>query len=72
MAPDADEAIALAERHRAQISKWFYPCTPELHRGLGELYVGDPRFTANLDKARAGLSEYLRDAFRAAAEQREP
>lgn len=61
--------MELAERHRAYITRWFYPCSHELHRGLGELYVNDPRFTANIDKLRAGLAEFTRDAFRANAER---
>ncbi|WP_224366580.1 TipAS antibiotic-recognition domain-containing protein [Hyalangium versicolor] len=29
----------------------------------------DPRFTANIDQVRPGLSEFARDAFRANAER---
>jgi DNA-binding transcriptional MerR regulator len=58
------EAMDVAERHRQHIARWFYPCSPAIHRGLGQLYVDDPRFTANIDKVRAGLSVYARDAFR--------
>ena len=41
----------------------------EMHRGLGELYVNDPRFAANYEKVRPGLAEFTRDAFRANAER---
>lgn len=68
--PPTDPAVmALAERHRDYISRWFYPCSHELHRGLGELYVNDPRFTANIDRVRPGLAAFTRDAFRANAER---
>ena len=51
--------------HRAHITRWFYDCTKELHRGLGEMYVADPRFTQNLDRTAPGLAAFLRDAIRA-------
>jgi len=59
------EAMAVAERHRAHISKWFYECTPEIHAGLGRMYVADPRFTENIDQASPGLARYLSDAIAA-------
>ena len=62
---DSAEAMALAERHRSHISKWFYECTPEIHTGLGALYVADSRFTENIDKAGEGLARYLSDAIAA-------
>jgi DNA-binding transcriptional MerR regulator len=68
-APTDPAVMELAERHRGYITRWFYPCSHEMHRGLGELYVNDPRFTANIDKLRAGLAEFSRDAFRANAER---
>jgi hypothetical protein len=34
-----------------------------MHRGLGELYIADPRFTANLDKLGAGFARFLHDAI---------
>jgi DNA-binding transcriptional MerR regulator len=68
-APTDPAVMALAERHRAHIDRWFYPCSHEMHRGLGELYVNDPRFTATFEKVRAGLAEFTRDAFRANAER---
>jgi DNA-binding transcriptional MerR regulator len=64
--PARDPAVqAAAEEHREHISKWFYPCSKEIHRGLGEMYVADPRFTANLDRYAPGFAQFLRDAFAA-------
>lgn len=57
----------LAEEHRSQISRWFYECSYEVHRGLGELYVSDPRFTENIDQHATGLARYVRDAIAANA-----
>lgn len=62
-------AMDLAEEHRSQITRWFYDCSYEIHRGLGELYVTDPRFTENIDRYATGLSRYLRDAIAANADR---
>jgi DNA-binding transcriptional MerR regulator len=64
---DAPAVQALVERHRLHIDRWFYPCSVEMHAGLGEMYVADPRFTANLDKVAPGFARYLRDAIVASA-----
>ena len=48
---------------RNHISKYFYECTIEIYRGLGELYVNDERFTKSIDKNREGLAEFLREAI---------
>ncbi|MFD6948487.1 transcriptional regulator [Nocardiopsis sp. TSRI0078] len=64
---DNTEAMDLAERHRAHITRWFYDCTPQIHRGLGRMYADDERFTATVDAHAEGLSAYLREAFAANA-----
>ncbi|HTJ35882.1 MAG TPA: TipAS antibiotic-recognition domain-containing protein [Dactylosporangium sp.] len=63
-------AMDLAEEHREHISRWFYDCSPEIHRGLGDMYVADPRFTANYDTEHPGLAQYIRDAIHANADRR--
>ncbi|HEY0711501.1 MAG TPA: MerR family transcriptional regulator [Polyangia bacterium] len=65
--PDAPAAMDAAEAHRQHIERWFYTCPPSMHRGLGQLYVNDTRFTANIDKIRPGLSAYAEKAFAANA-----
>jgi MerR family transcriptional regulator, thiopeptide resistance regulator len=64
---DSEAAMDAAEEHRQHISRWFYPCPRQMHQGLGELYVNDARFTANIDRMKVGMSRYLCDAFRANA-----
>ncbi|MFA5844847.1 MAG: MerR family transcriptional regulator [Coriobacteriia bacterium] len=56
-------AMDAVDRHRLQIDKWFYPCSREMHVALGEMYVADPRFTANYEKIRPGMARYVRDAI---------
>jgi DNA-binding transcriptional MerR regulator len=62
-----EAAMDLAEQHRQHISKWFYPCSYEVHAGLGDMYVADQRFTAHWDAIRPGLAPFVRDAFAANA-----
>jgi MerR family transcriptional regulator, thiopeptide resistance regulator len=66
-APDSEEARAAVEAHRQHISRWYYDCSYEIHRGLTEMYVSDERFRANYDAHAPGLSEFIRDAARANA-----
>jgi hypothetical protein len=49
-------ARALAERHREHLSRWFYPCSPQMHRGLAEMYVADERFRRNYEHEAEGLA----------------
>lgn len=64
--PSGRRAATVAERHRAHISRWFYDCSPELHRGLGRMFVSDPRFARRWDERRPGLAQFVSDAFAAA------
>ncbi|MBB6347577.1 MerR family transcriptional regulator [Nonomuraea muscovyensis] len=65
---DGEQAMNLAERHRGHISRWFYTCSYDIHRCLGELYVTDPRFTATFDAVVPGLAAYFRVAIDANAD----
>lgn len=67
----ADPAVrALVERHRLWIDRWFYPCTPAHQERLAELYEGDERFAANIERHAAGLTAYLVAAIREQAHSR--
>jgi MerR family transcriptional regulator, thiopeptide resistance regulator len=65
--PDDPQAMDAAERHRLQIERWFYPCPPEMHVALGQMYVADPRFAATYDKIKPGMARYVRAAIAANA-----
>ncbi|MFG1707399.1 MerR family transcriptional regulator [Nonomuraea sp. M3C6] len=69
---DGEHAMDLAERHRGHITRWFYTCTYDIHRGLADLYVDDPRFTATYDRLAPGLAAYLRQAIHANARRATP
>ncbi len=64
LAADSPEAMDAAEAHRQQISDAFYDCTYEIHVGLAEMYVADPRFTATYEKIAPGLAAYVSEAIR--------
>jgi len=69
VAADSEEAMDLAEEHRRIISRWFYDCTYEIHRGLAEMYLADPRFTAYYEGIAPGLARFVSDAIRANADR---
>lgn len=70
-APDSEQAMDLAEAHRQQITRWFYDCGYDIHRGLAELYVTDARFTANYDGKAPGLARFISEAIKANADRAE-
>lgn len=65
--PDDAAVIAIAERHRRSIDRWFYPCSAVMHGKLADLYEADARFAASIDAHGEGLTPYLVAAIRAAA-----
>ena len=71
LTPDNEEAMAAAEAHRQHISRWFYECTYEIHRGLTDMYVSDERFRSNYDTQTPGLAAYIKEAAHANAARAE-
>lgn len=61
--PADEEVQEIIGGFRQHITDNFYECTPEIFRGLGDLYVNDPRFTKNIDKYQPGLAEFMREAM---------
>ena len=69
--PTSDAAADVAEAARLQVDRRFYPCPPEMHANLGEMYLADPRFTKTYEDMAPGLAQFVRDAIVAnAARQR--
>lgn len=64
------EVQALIAQHHAGIN-FFYECKPSMYRGLGQMYVDDPRFTAYYDKFRPGLAAFVRDAINVYCDRKE-
>ncbi len=69
-APDSPEAMALAEEHRRWVGL-MWDCSPEMHRGLAEMYLADERFTKTYEDLAPGLTQWLHDAIFANAARHE-
>ena len=62
-------AMDAAEQHRLHIEQRFYDISPDVHRGLADMYVADPRFTKTYEDLAPGLAAYVRDAIHANADR---
>ena len=69
-ASDSAEAMDLAEEHHRSIEV-FYDCPYAMHRGLGDMYLADERFTRTYEDVAPGLAQWLRDAIHANADRHE-
>ena len=69
--PKSAAAMDLAEGARLQIDRWFYPCSPDMHRKLADMYVQDPRFAATYEKMAPGMAAFVVAAIHANADRRE-
>lgn len=58
-APDVQDLI---KKHHAWIEN-FYVCPPEMYKGLGQLYIENPEFTAFYEKVSPGLATFMCDAM---------
>ena len=67
----SEAAMDAAEAHRRQINDRFYDLGYPMHRGLADMYLADPRFTATYEAVRPGLAQYVHDAVHANADRHE-
>ncbi len=66
LSPEDAPVQAEIKRLRSFISENFYPCTNEILKGLGQMYVSDARFKANIDqKGGEGTAEFVSKAIEA-------
>lgn len=68
--PGSAAIQGLIAQHYAGL-RTFYEPSPEMYRGLADMYVNDPRFSAYYDKHRPGLAKFMRDAMHAYADSLE-
>lgn len=68
--PNDREVQRLIGKKQQHITDYFYTCSDEIFRGLGEMGVNDPRFTKNIDKWKEGYAEFLRDAIHIYCDQK--
>ncbi len=60
--PKSEKAQAMIAQHYTSLGT-FYDPSPALYRGLGQMYVEDPRFRAYYEKYDVRLPEFMRDAM---------
>ena len=62
-APQSAAAQALVQKLQQHVTDNFYTCTPQILAGLGQMYVLDERFRANIDRHGAGTAEFVSTAI---------
>lgn len=62
---ESPEALAMVGELRGHITENFYACDERMLGCLGEMYVSDPRFKANIDSHAQGTAEYVGRAIKA-------
>lgn len=67
-APDSEQGMAMAERHRGMIAQ-HYDCSYAMHRQLADMYLADPRFTKTYEDMAPGLAQWVHDAIHANADR---
>jgi len=66
---DSATVVALMRRQHAWVVKgWNRDAPAAAFKGLGEMYLGDPRFRERYDGRQAGLAEYMAAAMASFAE----
>lgn len=63
-APESETAQSLVKKLQQYITDNFYTCTPEILKGLGQMYTADNRFKTNIDKNGIGTAEYISKAIK--------
>ncbi len=61
--PDSPAVQSLVQQWQAYITAHFYQCTKEILSCLGQMYVGDERFTQNIDQNGAGTAAFMARAI---------
>lgn len=56
-------AQALVQKLQQHITEHFYTCTSQILAGLGQMYVADERFRANIDKHSPGTATFVSTAI---------
>jgi DNA-binding transcriptional MerR regulator len=62
LSPSDPKIQALVKRH-FKMTNEFYTVTPEIYKGLANMYVEDERFKKNYEKHKTGLAEFLKEGM---------
>ena len=63
LSPEGPEGETMVSRHKEWLILSGLKYQPQIHRGLGEMYSMDERFTAYYDRNVPGCARFLRDAI---------
>lgn len=63
--PEDARVQALVKKWQDYITARFYPCTDEILKGLGQMYVADERFQKNIDQQGEGTALCMSRAIEA-------
>jgi DNA-binding transcriptional MerR regulator len=61
--PVNSQEVQVVVAHWHQHLKYFYDPSTERMRGLGQMYMDDPRFSAVYEKVRKGLAYFMKQAI---------
>lgn len=61
--PTSELAQKACDLHRQWLCCYYDGYSKEYHKGLGQMYIDDPRFTEYYDKVAPGCAVFLRDAI---------
>jgi len=62
-APESEPAQEQVKKLQEHITANYYRCSREILAGLGQMYVADERFRANIDRSGEGTAEYAARAI---------
>ena len=65
ISPQGPEGETIVSNHKEWLMLSGLKYQPNIHKGLGQMYVMDERFTAYYDKNVPGCAQFLRDAIHA-------
>ncbi len=63
ISPEGPEGEEIVTNHKEWLVLSGLKYKPQIHRGLGEMYIMDERFTAYYDRKVPGCAQFLRDAI---------
>lgn len=64
LSPDTPEVQTMVANIQSYITDHYYTCTKQIFAGLGQMYVADERFKANIDAAGGtGCAEFVSKAI---------
>lgn len=64
LSPASNEAQALIAKLQAFITEHYYTCTPQILKGLGQMYIAGDSMTENIDRAGGdGTAEFVHQAI---------